>query len=311
MDPLVLVIAALVCVGTVAAAVAARAAMAAGRATVLDRASRLTRGDRQDPAPSQGRASGWFKVLAPLARLARPKDPEGMSRLRTSLAYAGFRGARAVETFLEAKVALGLGLGGALLVASSLFAGPVPHAREMTLVLVAAGFYAPNLWLRRRGDARRARIGNSLADTIDVLVTCVEGGLGLDAALARITKEIGASAPELAGELTLTTAEMRAGIPRADAFRRLAARTGVEQLRSLAAMIVQSEMFGTSIARSLRVHSRSMRIRRTHDAEERAAKASVKMTIPLILCILPSLFAVILGPAIVRIGALLSHLGGR
>src|SRR5207253_1295665 len=107
----------------------------------------------------------------------------------------------------------------------------------------------------------------SLPDTLDLLVTCVEAGLGLDAALARITSEIAPSAPELATELRLTTLEIQAGVPRAEAFRRLATRTGLEELRGLSAMIIQTELFGTSIAQGLRVHSSTMRTRRTHRAE--------------------------------------------
>ncbi|HEX9101516.1 MAG TPA: type II secretion system F family protein, partial [Polyangia bacterium] len=128
----------------------------------------------------------------------------------------------------------------------------------------------------------------------------------------RITAEIGLSSPLLAGELRLTTNEMNAGVVRADAFRRLADRTGLEELRSLSAMLIQTEMFGTSIARALRVHSSGLRVRRTHRAEEKAATVSVKMMLPLILCILPALFCVILGPAVVRIMTiLLPTLGGH
>jgi tight adherence protein C len=228
-----------------------------------------------------------------------------MSRTRRNLVHAGFRSEHAVEVFFGAKIALALLLGGGLLVASTLQASSVPKVRILAVILVTIGFYAPNIWVRRRATARQTRLAHSLADTLDLLVTCVEAGLGLDAALARIAKDIALSAPELSSELRQTTMEIHAGMVRAEAFRRLAERTGLEELRSLSAMIIQTEMFGTSIARALRVHSSSMRIRRSHAAEEKATTAAVKMLVPLILCILPSLFAVILGPAIVRISTLL------
>ena len=134
---------------------------------------------------------------------------------------------------------------------------------------------------------------------MDLLVTCVEAGLGLDAALARVADEIRLASPLLAQELNLTFLEIQAGIARRDAFRRLSERTGVEDLRQLSAVLTQTEMFGTSIAKALRVHADGMRIKRMQRAEERAASVGVKMTLPLILCILPSLIAVVLGPAMV------------
>jgi len=133
------------------------------------------------------------------------------------------------------------------------------------------------------------------------VVTCVEAGLGLEAAIARVAGELGLGAPLLAQELELTEMEMRAGVARGDAFRRMADRTGVEELRNLAAIIVQTQIFGTSIAKSLRIQADALRGRRMQVAEERAAAASVKMTIPLVLCIAPALFVVLLGPAVVSI----------
>src|SRR5262249_39799786 len=149
--------------------------------------------------------------------------------------------------------------------------------------------------------ARQTELSRALPDTLDLLITCVEAGLGIEAALNRLTAEIGLSAPLLAGELRQTTMEIQAGMGRADAFRRLAERTGLEELRSLSAMLIQTEMFGTSIGRALRVHSSAIRVKRTHRAEEQGATVAVKMMLPLIFCILPSLFVIIMGPAVVRI----------
>jgi tight adherence protein C len=133
------------------------------------------------------------------------------------------------------------------------------------------------------------------------MVTCVEAGLGLDSAIFRVAQEISVASPVLGSELNLTYLEIQAGIPRADAFRRLADRTGVEDLRSLSATLIQTDVFGTSIARALRVHGDGMRVRRMQLAEEKTAMVGVKMTFPLILFILPSLIAVIMGPAVVSI----------
>jgi tight adherence protein C len=145
---------------------------------------------------------------------------------------------------------------------------------------------------------------------MDLMVTCVEAGLGIDAAMARVADEIGLASPLLGAELNLTFLEVQAGVSRPDAFRRLAERTGVEDLRSLSAMLIQTELFGTSVARALRVHAEGMRVRRMQRAEERAAMVGVKMTIPLVLFILPSLISVLLGPAIVSIFETLFTNGG-
>jgi len=305
MEPVVMVSAGLAGVAALAAFLGARAAMAAPQAQVLDRVRRVTRVAVDETAATPQGRSAWAAFLAPLAGIARPRSDAEKSRVRKTLVHAGLRGERALETFFGAKVALAFVLGGGILAASAWRATAIPNAKGLAVVLVAIGFLAPNIWLHQRVKARQTALAHSLADTLDVLVTCVEAGLGLDAALARITQEIASSAPVLSMELRQTTLEIHAGVPRADAFRRLADRTGIEELRSLSAMIIQTELFGTSIARALRVHSASMRTRRSHRAEEKATTAAVKMLFPLIVCILPSLFAVILGPAIVRISSIL------
>jgi tight adherence protein C len=189
------------------------------------------------------------------------------------------------------------------LLVNSQLAQPIqfPTDAGIALVLAALTFFLPNLWLRGRVKERQTAIERALPDAMDLLVTCVEAGLGLDAAIARVSEEMVLAAPILAGEMHHTFLEIQAGVPRADGFRRLAERTGLEDLRALAAMLIQTDLFGTSIARALRIHSESMRIRRAQRAEEKAAMVSVKMTIPLILCILPSLIAIVMGPAVAMI----------
>ena len=143
---------------------------------------------------------------------------------------------------------------------------------------------------------------------MDLMVTCVEAGLALDAAMSRVAQELELVAPILGQELKQTLLEIQAGVRRSDAFHRLSNRTGVEDLRTLSAMIIQTELFGTSVSRALRVHSEGMRTKRMQRAEEQGAMVSVKMTVPLIICILPSLMTVVIGPAAVMI---INNFGGK
>jgi tight adherence protein C len=184
-------------------------------------------------------------------------------------------------------------------------------AVPIAIWLCCGGFFLPNLWISSRIQARRSVIDRGLPDALDLLVTCVEAGLGLDAALVRVAGDLELSWPLLSEELTLTFLEIKAGIARTEAFRRLFERTGADELKSLAATLAQAEMFGTSIATSLRVQASGLRVRRMYRAEERAAIVAVKMTVPLVLCILPALLAVVMGPAAVNIyNSLFRKLGG-
>jgi tight adherence protein C len=302
MDPIILVAVAFGGIALYALVAGLRAAFFAPKAEVLERVERVTRLTpvADLPRPSAPPPSLWSALLRPLSRLSRPQGEE-LSRFRTRLVHAGYRSERAVEVLFGAKIALGFLLASLPLTVGMMRATPLSGWRALAVVLCAIGFYAPNVWLRDRVAARHLALTRALPDTLDLLVTCVEAGLGLEAAIGRLTAEISLSSPVLASELRQTTMEIQAGVPRADAFRRLAERTGLEELRTLSAMLIQTEMFGTSIARALRVHSSSLRVRRTHRAEEKAATVAVKMMLPLILCILPSLFAVIMGPAVVRI----------
>jgi len=239
--------------------------------------------------------------LSPLARLARPGGDDELRALRAKLAHAGFRSRNAVQILLGAKALLPL-----LLVAAVLWlhAARVDGLRGLSFFVLgaaSAGFFAPNLWLDGRVRRRQLAVSRGLPDVLDLLVTCVEAGLGLDAAIQRVAAEMVLSHPIVAEELTLTFLEVKAGVPRAEAFRRLADRTGVQDLRTLAATLAQTDLFGTSIATALRVQAEGMRIHRMQRAEERAAVLSAKMTFPLVICFLPTLLVVIIGPALVNI----------
>jgi tight adherence protein C len=253
----------------------------------------------------------WAQALSPIARVATPTDEGELGRLRAQLSHAGRRSSHAMTYYLGSKVLLCLALGSGFLWFNALQPQSVPHALLFTLILMTIGFYLPNAWLHGRIRDRQTQLARGLPDALDLLVTCVEAGLGLDAALDRVAVEIRLSAPLLAEELAVTGAEMRAGVGRGDAFRRLAERTGVDELRSLSAIIMQTQIFGTSVARSLRTQAESIRIRRMQRAEEKAATAGVKMTVPLIICVMPALFAVLLGSAAVKIfRVLMPALGG-
>jgi tight adherence protein C len=173
----------------------------------------------------------------------------------------------------------------------------------LAVCVFAACYYAPALWLQSRVRERQQAIERGLPDTLDLMLTCVEAGLGLDAALQRVAAETKRAWPILGGELELTFLEGKAGIARIETFRRLAHRTGSSELKLLAGTLAQTEIFGTSVGLALRVQAEGIRTRRMQTAEERAGEVSVRVALPLVLCILPTIFCVVLGPAVLRIGA--------
>lgn len=171
----------------------------------------------------------------------------------------------------------------------------------MTFIAAVAGFLLPDLWLTRAISQRRDRIRLSLPDALDLLVICMEAGLGLDQALLRVGQELRIGHPDLSGEFLLVNLEQRAGKPRLEAWRNMAERTAAEGIRSFVHMLIQTERFGTPISKSLAAFSDALRIKRRQQAEEMAAKTTIKMLPPLVLFIFPSLFIVLLGPAFISI----------
>lgn len=298
--------AAVVLVAGAAAAVAAaiHGLATARREALRERVRRLVHA----PEPSdEERAGAAGRLVRGLRRLTGPSpaapgaDGGRRSRLRTTLIHAGLRGPGAFELFLGVKIALAVALALAVAPLHALWPSLPPNVELIAAPLAAVGFYAPNLWAALRVRRRQRRLARALPDALDLLVACLEAGLSIEASLVRIAHETAFSAPLLAGELGRATAELQAGMPRAEAFRRLADRTGLDELRSLSATLVQAEMFGTSIARSLRVHATTLRRERARLAEERAATVGVKLLLPLILCILPALLVVLMSPALIRV----------
>jgi tight adherence protein C len=293
-------------IAVVAIGFGARALFGGRRDEVIERLERATNSgmdvmsgvipDRDKPEKVFARIAS---ILRPLARLVKPSPGDELSRINQGLIHAGYRSENAVEILLGVKLLLPVIVIIILWQIDSHLEKPLelPPAIAVAFIFIAFTFFLPNMWLKGQINKRQQLIGEALPDSMDLLVTCVEAGLSLDAAMGRVAQELELVAPILAQEMKQTLLEIQAGVRRSDAFHRLSTRTGVEDLRTLSAMIIQTEMFGTSVSRALRVHAEGMRTKRMQRAEEKAAMAAVKMTVPLIMCILPSLFAVVLGPA--------------
>jgi tight adherence protein C len=256
-----------------------------------------------------------FKTLMGLGRLAK-FDPGGgdPSFLRKMFLKAGYRGDKGPLIFSGVKFFLAVLLSFLFLLIKLFFIPTMVSLHFMVLGILAAllGFYIPNLWLRIIIDRRKAKITEGIPDALDLMVVCAEAGIGLDAAINRVGEEIKLSNKPLSEEFKLMSLELRAGKPRREALKDLAMRTDLEDVNSLASLLIQTEKFGTNIAQALRVHSDSMRVKRFQRAEEVAAKLPVKLLFPLIFFIFPSLFVAILGPAAIRIfRTLLPTLGGH
>jgi tight adherence protein C len=245
-------------------------------------------------------------VLDALKRMGRavPRSPSEMGKLQRRLVAAGYRGTESLIVFLGARVALA----GVLF---ALFATPFVFKPNLLMALggAALGYLLPSIVLARLAKARQHRIRLSLPDALDLLVVSVEAGLGLDQAIQRVSEELAFAHRELCDELRLINLELRAGKPRTEALHNLGERTGVDDVASLVAMLVQTDKFGTSVAQSLRVHSATLRTKRRQRAEEAAAKTGVKMVFPLVFCIFPAIWVVTLGPAVIRFIQVLMPMG--
>ena len=224
-----------------------------------------------------------------------PKTQAEVSVTQKRLIRAGYRKDSAVKYFYGAKVLLPVSL--------CLLALVSGLGRQSPLFVYAfalgVGFLAPDFWLGQRITTRQNRIRRGLPDVLDLLVICIEAGLGIDQATARTTEELQLAQPALSDELGIVVLEQRAGRPRSEAWKNFADRCDVENIRNLVSVLAQSEQFGTSIAKTLRTHSDGLRTKRRQEVEEQAAKTTVKLVFPLVLFIFPSIFLVTLGPAVI------------
>lgn len=226
-----------------------------------------------------------------------PKSPKEMRRVERLLAGAGYYGPWPATLFAAAQLLLPL----ALFAASITFFGRSGSWLLLAAFLAAVGYFLPTLWLERAIEARRREIRNGLPDAIDLLIVCIESGSGLDQALAKVAEELSLAYPALARELEMIGSETRAGKPRLEAFKNFAERTKVDDVRSLVAMLVQTDRFGTSVGQALRTHAEVSRTKRRQRAEEKAAKLGVKLLFPLVFCLFPAFYVIVLGPAFIRI----------
>jgi tight adherence protein C len=236
-----------------------------------------------------------------------PKSDKEVGVVVMRLTRAGYRNEQAVKVFYGCKVVCPLLLAAIAMVTGLANLGPF----FVYLIALGGGFLAPDFWLGKKIAARQKRITRGLPDVLDLLVICMEAGLSLDQATARAAQELSNSQPDICDELNVVVLEQRAGRPRSEAWKNMSDRTGVESLRNLVSMLVQTEQFGTSIAKMLRVHADTLRTQRVQMIEELAAKTSVKLVFPLVLFIFPALFLVTLGPAAIVMMESFSQLTGK
>jgi tight adherence protein C len=235
-----------------------------------------------------------------LGQSLRPSDVQELGKIKVKLMNAGFRHEQAVAVYYGIKlIGLLVGLAGAF-PSSFMHYGLTTKTYTITAAVAGVGFYLPDFFVGRRKKSRGMAIFLGLPDALDLMVVCVEAGLGLDAAMRRITTELAQSCPIICEEFGMANFQLQMGRPRREVLRDLGIRTGVDDVRSLAAVIIQAEKFGSSISAALRVQSDAMRLRRRQMAEERAAQTSVKIMIPLIFFIFPGVFVVLVGPAVMR-----------
>jgi tight adherence protein C len=235
------------------------------------------------------------KVLDPLSN-ALPKSPDEVSRTRQLLIQAGYRETKHLTYYFGLRVLLAI-----VMVLLVIGTGVVTRKPIILAAVAVFAYILPRFVLKRMIRNRQYAIQLALADALDLAVICVEAGLGLDQAVQRVGQELRHAHPALSDELNLVNLEMRAGKPRAEALHNLAARTGVDDVRALVAVLVQTDRFGTSIAQALRVHSDAMRTERRQRAEEQAAKTTIKMVPVLVFFVFPSMFIVSLGPAFIQL----------
>jgi tight adherence protein C len=276
-----------------------RNSRAAERLQKLGRPASLA--DLEEGANKKERFAGFVEAAKALAKPMMPKTDLEQSQLKIKLANAGFRSDSAVSVYLGIRFASFLG---SALLSVAIFLpkyGFTLDAAKPIVLLTGLGFYLPVmvLWYLRR--TRMEQIFLTLPDALDLMVVCVESGLGLDAAMRKVCDEMKDHAKILAEELSLANFQLQMGRPRREVLHDLGVRTGVDDVKALAAILIQADRFGSSIAQALRVQSDSMRTRRKQIAEEKAAKTAVQLIFPLVLFIFPGIFVVLVGPAAISI----------
>ncbi len=277
--------------------------VATGKPRALERLDELKnpRKRRSEEAAALKKQDAMTRVLEratpALAKPLQPKNEAEMGKLKLKLANAGFRSEAAGSIFLGLKFAglvIGLFLGGGTILG-------LAGVNQKTLIgavgLAGVLFYLPDFVVGYIGSSRRQSIFLALPDALDLMVVCVEAGLGLDQAMRKVADEMKKSYRILAAEFALSNFQLQMGRPRSQVLHELGVRTGVADLRSLAGVLIQADKFGSSVALALRVQSEAMRTRRRQMAEEKAAKTAVKLIFPLVIFIFPGIFVILVGPA--------------
>ena len=282
------------------------AALATYGVTMLVTPTRLEKRVRSLTVVEEEATPRWREkmsdVVGPFANLSTPSGEWDLSPLRLKFFQAGLRSDEARLIYFGCKSILPLFFAGGAFVALRFAGGYALLQTSFYLILAAmVGCYVPNIYLFLRIRRRKREILDNFADTADLMLVCVEAGMGLDAALSKVANEMRITSVVMAEELHLTNLEVRAGGSREKSLRNLTLRTGVEEIGTFSAMLIQADKFGTSVGDSLRVFSEDLRGKRQIRAEETAAKIPTKMLFPLVLCVFPSILMVILGPAIIQI----------
>jgi tight adherence protein C len=271
--------------------------LAVGRRLVEKRPSVVTRGDALLKKVMTHPFLTWIERSSSLS------NTKERTKLARDLAYAGFEHPSAPVWYVIARFGLAIGLPLLFILAQHVLAKPVTGSRLIiySLVLCTAGLLGPRLFIRRRATERRQRLENEFPDALDLLVVCVESGLGLESAFLRVGAEIAKSHPFIADEFARLSQQLRAGRSRGDALRTLGERSESAPIRSFVALLIQTDSLGTSVGQSLRVYSKEMRETRLLIAEEKALRIPVLLTVPLVACILPVIITALLLPAIIDV----------
>jgi tight adherence protein C len=253
--------------------------------------------------------AGWQRFVERLGQWAGPRDEARLSKYRQRLAWAGFHDPRAVWILAGTKVGMALAMALAYPLIGMLSQRVMPNLMVISIGLAAVGFILPTLWLRRRIRARQEAIGNALPDVLDLLTVCVEGGMGFDAALARVAEQPEGRKSPLHQEILRMILEMRAGRQRQEALRALAERCGTRDIATMVSVFIQTDRLGTSMGKTLRVHADTSREQRRQRAEERAYLAPLKMLFPTALFLMPAFMLVAMGPPLLMILTFLLQAG--
>jgi tight adherence protein C len=252
--------------------------------------------------------TGWQRVVERLGRATAPRDQTKLSKSQQRLTWAGYHNPGAALVFRGTRIGMAILFGVAYPVIGLLLQRVVPGLVMGSLLCAAAGFIAPELWLRRRTASRQGRIAAALPDTLDLLTVCVEAGMGFDAALARVAEQPEMTRSPLYEEILRMNLEVRAGRPRPEAMRAFAGRCGVRDVTTMVSIFIQTDRLGSSIAKTLRVHSETARVQRRHRAEEQAYLAPLKMIFPTIIFMMPAFILVAMGPSLLAILKMLGHM---